>query len=152
MSFLVEDLEDLLLVGLGVGVDLLAGQRLAGDVAAGGVADEGGEVADEKDDSVAELLKMAQLAHEDGVAQVQVGRGGVKAGLDAQRAAGFAALFEALAQVADADDLRCAFLEQVHLFVDRRKIGGRKRTHVVFKYKVGYAVEPAAAARTSVLT
>ena len=48
--FFVEDLEDLLLVGFGVGVDLLAGERLAGDVAAGGVADEGREVADEEDD------------------------------------------------------------------------------------------------------
>ena len=60
---------------------------------------------------------MAQLAHQHGVAEVQVGRGGVEAGLDAQRATGFAALFKALAKVADADDLRRALLEQVHLFV-----------------------------------
>jgi hypothetical protein len=66
---------------------------------------------------MAELLKMAQLAHEHGVAQVQVGRGGVKAGLDAQGASGFASLFEALAQVADADDLCRALLKQIHLFV-----------------------------------
>jgi len=32
-----------------------------------------------------------------------------------------AALFEALAQVARADDLRCALLEQVHLFVYGQK-------------------------------
>ena len=66
---------------------------------------------------MAELLKVAQLAHQHGVAQVQVGRGGVEAGFHAQRAAGFAAVFQALAQVADADDLRRALLEQVHLFV-----------------------------------
>jgi hypothetical protein len=36
--------------------------------------------------------------------EVQVGRGGVEAGLDAQRASGFAALFEALPQVARTDD------------------------------------------------
>ena len=59
---------------------------------------------------MAELLKVAQLAHQHGVAEVQVGRGGVEAGLYAQRAAGFAAVFKALAQVADADDLRRAFL------------------------------------------
>ena len=98
-SLLVEDLEDLLLVGFGVLVDLFARQRLAGDVAAGGIADEGGEIADEKDDGMAELLEVAELAHEDGVAEMQVGRGGVKAGLNAQRAAGFAALFETLAEV-----------------------------------------------------
>ena len=34
---------------------------------------------------MAELLKVAQLADEHGVAEVQVGRGGVEAGLDAQR-------------------------------------------------------------------
>jgi hypothetical protein len=62
---------------------------------------------------VAELLKVAQLAEEHGVAEMEVGRGGVEAGFDAEGAAGFAALFEALAQVADADDFCCAFLEQV---------------------------------------
>ncbi len=76
-----------------------------------------GGVADEKDDGVAELLKVAQLAHEHGVAQVQVGRGRIESGLHAQGAAGFAAVFKALAQVAHADDLRRAFLKQVHLFV-----------------------------------
>ena len=75
---------------------------------------------------MAELLKVAQLAHQHGVAQVQVGRGGVEAGLDAQRASGFAALFQALAQIAHADDLRRALLEQVHLFVY-----GHERAHLV---------------------
>ena len=93
--FGVEDLEDLLLVGFGVGVDLFAGERLAGDVLAGGVADERGGVADEEDDGVAELLEVAQLADEHRVAEVEVGRGGVEAGLDAQRDAGVAGLFEA---------------------------------------------------------
>jgi hypothetical protein len=53
----------------------------------------------------------------DGVAQVQVRRGGVEAGFHAQGASGFERVFEALAQVTGADDLRRAFLEQVHLFV-----------------------------------
>jgi hypothetical protein len=66
-----------------------------------------------------------------GVAEVQIGRGGVEAGLYSQRQPGFAALFEALAQVARADDLRRALLEQVHLFVY-----GQKGGHVVFQYKV----------------
>jgi hypothetical protein len=85
--FGIEDLENLLLVGLGVGGDLLGRQRLARDVAAGGVADERGRVADEEDDRVAELLEVAQLADEHGVAEVQIGRGGIEAGLDAQRLA-----------------------------------------------------------------
>ena len=82
--FAVEDFEDLVLVGFGVGGDFFAGEGLAGDVFAGGVADEGGAVADEEDDGVAELLEVAELAHEDGVAEVEVGGGGVEAGLDAE--------------------------------------------------------------------
>ena len=70
---------------------------------------------------MAELLKVAQLAHEHGVAEVQVGGGGVEAGFDAQGAAGFAAVFKALAEVADADDFGGAFLEQIHLFVYRQE-------------------------------
>jgi hypothetical protein len=49
--------------------------------------------------------------------EVQVGSGGVEADFNPQRPAGFAAFFKALSQVARADDLRRAFLEQVHLFV-----------------------------------
>ena len=63
---------------------------------AGGVADERGGVADEEDDGVAELLEVAQLAHEDGVAEVEIGRGGVEAGLDAHGLAGGDGLLDAL--------------------------------------------------------
>ena len=90
----VEDAEDLVGVGFRVFVDLLAGQRLAGDVAAGGIADERGEVADEEDDLVAEILEVLELAHEHGVAEVQVGRGGIESGLDAERHAGLARFFQ----------------------------------------------------------
>jgi hypothetical protein len=87
---------------------------------------------------MAELLEVAQLAHEDGVAQVQVGRGGVEADFDAQRAGGFAALFKALAQVGDADNLRRALLEQIKLFVYGQEVG-----HVVYQYKFRGLDEPA---------
>jgi len=62
---------------------------------------------------------------------VQVGRGGVKAGLDAQRAASLAALFQALAQVAYADDFSRTLLKKIKLFVYRWK-----RAHAVFQYTV----------------
>ena len=74
----IENLEDLRLVGLGVGVDLLAGERRARGDAARGIADEAGEVADEEDDGVAHVLKVLELANEDGVAEVQVGRGRIE--------------------------------------------------------------------------
>ena len=84
---------------------------------------------------MAQLLKVAELAHEHGVAEVQVGRRGIEAGFNSQRQSGFAAILEALSQVGDADDLRRAFLEQVHLFVY-----GKKRAHDVFQYKVAGGV------------
>ena len=83
----IEDLEDLRLVGFGVLVDGLARHGRARHVAAGGVADHAGHIADQEDDGVAQVLEVLHLAQQDGVAQVQVGRGGVEAGFDAQRPA-----------------------------------------------------------------
>ena len=83
----VEDLEGLVGVGLGVGEHLVAGERRAGGGAAGGIADGGGEVADEQHGLVAEQLELAELLQRDGVAEVDVRRGGIDAELDAQRAA-----------------------------------------------------------------
>ncbi len=117
----VEDLEDLLLVGGGVVGDLFAGERLAGLRFAGGVADERGGVADEEDDGVAELLEVAQLAHEHGVAQVEVGRCGVEAGLDAEGLAGGERLLDALRQVVERDDFCGTLGDEVELVGERRK-------------------------------
>ena len=68
----VEDLEDLRLVGAGVGLDLLGRERRARGVAAGRVADQPGEVADEEDDAVPELLELAHLVQQHRVAEVQI--------------------------------------------------------------------------------
>ena len=84
---LIENLEDLLLVGLGVRVNLLARQRLARHIAARRVADQRSEIADEKNHRMPQLLKVPQLAHQHGVPQVQVGSSGIKARLHAQRLA-----------------------------------------------------------------
>ena len=46
------------------------------------------DVADDEYRGVPEILKMLHLAKQDGVAEVQVGRSGIEAGLDAQRTAG----------------------------------------------------------------
>mmetsp|Transcript_49010 Transcript_49010/g.115137 ORF Transcript_49010/g.115137 Transcript_49010/m.115137 type:complete len:407 (-) Transcript_49010:717-1937(-) len=75
-------------VGLGVGLDLFLGQRRAGGVAAGGVADQGGEVADQEDHLVTQVLQLAHLVQHHGVADVDVRGGRVQAQLDAQRHAG----------------------------------------------------------------
>ena len=75
-------------VGLGVGLDLLARQRRARGVAARRVADHRGEVADQEDHRVPQVLQLAHLVQHHGVADVDVGRGRVQAQLDAQRHAG----------------------------------------------------------------
>ena len=83
----VQHLEGLRLVGLGVGADLLLGQRRAGGVAAAGVADQRGEVADQEDHLVPQVLQLAHLVQHHGVADVDVGRRRVQPQLDAQRLA-----------------------------------------------------------------
>ena len=52
-----------------------------------GIADLGGEVAEDQHRGVAELLELAELAQHDGESEVDVGRGGVDAELHPQRAA-----------------------------------------------------------------
>ena len=84
----IEDLEHLRLVGLGVRVDLpraSCGGRVT--LRPVGSPIMPGHVADQEDHGVAQVLKVLHLAQQDGVAQVQVGRGGIEAGLDAQGAA-----------------------------------------------------------------
>jgi len=78
-------------VGLGVGLDLLARQRRAGIVAAAGVADHRREVADEKNDVVAQVLQLAHFVQHHGMPQVDVGRRGIQSQLDTQRHASGAA-------------------------------------------------------------
>ena len=84
---LVEDLKGLVGVGLGIGEDLVAGERRASGRAAGGVADGGGEIADQQHRLVAEFLELAKLFERDRVAEVNVGCGGVDAELHTQRPA-----------------------------------------------------------------
>ena len=112
--FGVEDLEDLLLVGLGIGDDLFLGQGGTGLGAAGGVADAAGEVTDQEDDLVAQFLKVAHLVHDHGVAQMQVGSGGVKAHLHAQGRAAF----QFLAQFLLVNQFRHAALDHGHLAIN----------------------------------
>ncbi len=87
----VEHQAGLGVIGLGVGLDLLDRQRRAGGVAPGRIADARGEIADEKNDRVAQILQLPELVEHHGVADMNVGRGGVEAEFDAQRLAGLVA-------------------------------------------------------------
>ena len=117
----IENLEDLRLIGLGVLIDLLARQRRPRGRAPRRVADQPGEIADKEDDRVAHVLKVFQLAHEHGVAQVQVGRGRVEAGLHPHGLARRARLLQPLAQVAFTNDLRRALAQVSQLLFNLGK-------------------------------
>ena len=82
--FAIQHLEHLVGVGAGIGLHVFARQRLAGGILATGVADHAGEVADQENDLMPQVLELAHLVQQDGMADMQVGRGRVEAGLDAQ--------------------------------------------------------------------
>ncbi|MNS65553.1 hypothetical protein D3C72_987230 [compost metagenome] len=83
-------------VGLGVGADLLGRERRAGAVAARGVADQRGEVADQEDHAVPQVLELAHLVEHHRVSDMNIRCGRVQAQLDAQRLAGGFRLLELL--------------------------------------------------------
>jgi hypothetical protein len=84
----IEHQAGLRVVGLRVGLDLLARQRRAGGVAAGRVADHRREVADQENYLMPQVLQLAHLVQHHRMAEVDVRRGRVQAELDAQRLPG----------------------------------------------------------------
>ena len=119
----IENFVDLRHVSFGVAHDFFAGERRARSGAPGRVADHASEVADQKNDGVAEVLKMFELAKKHGVAEMKVGRSGIESRLYAQRLAGGARFFELGAEFTLADDFRGAFFYVGELFVNRGEVG-----------------------------
>ena len=78
---------------------LLLGQDRARFVLVRGVPHQGSVAADQEGHLVAEILELAQLAHGDGMTEMQVGRGWVVAAVDAQRAAFLFSIRQTLAQL-----------------------------------------------------
>ncbi|MNT02548.1 hypothetical protein D3C72_1370500 [compost metagenome] len=74
-------------VSLRVLFDLFFRQRRARDVAAGRIADHRGEIADQEDDLMAQILQLTHLVENDGVPEVQIWCSRVQAEFDAQRLA-----------------------------------------------------------------
>ena len=101
----VEHLPELGPVRLRVAADLVPGERPPRLRAAGGVADHPGEVPDDDDDLVSEVLEIAQLLEDHRVSQVQVGRGRVESQLDLERVAGPTGALELGPQLGVHDDL-----------------------------------------------
>src|SRR5205814_4897482 len=87
---------------------------------AGGIADHAGEVADEKDDAMAELLEVPHLAHHHGVTDVDVGRGRIESDFDRERLTAL----QLRAQVVLLDEIDRSLREERHLLVERQRHGG----------------------------
>jgi hypothetical protein len=68
-----------------------------------------------------EVLEVFHLPEQDGVAEVQIGRGRIETGFDAERPIRFRSRQEALAQLFLADNLGEPLLYICELFFDRRK-------------------------------
>ena len=120
--FGVEDLEHLFLVRFRVGGDFFGRHGRARRVLARGVADEPGEIADEKNHRMAQDLKMFELLNKNGVTEVKVGRGRIEPRLDAQRLRGRGRALQARAQLFNANRLFCAFGQVSDLFVESHGI------------------------------
>ena len=109
----IQDLENLILIGLGIGLDLFLRERRPRDGTAGRIADAAGEVANEEHDGVSQFLKMAHFLHNHGMAEVQIRGRGVEANLHFERGSA-GKLFPELAIV---NNLRSASLDEGHLLV-----------------------------------
>jgi hypothetical protein len=101
----VEHPPRLLDVGCGVALDLLAALRRTRLLAPRRIADSRGEIPDQEDRRVAQLLEATKLLEHDRVSEMQIGRGGIHAELHAQGTARAQSLREALAQLALAVEL-----------------------------------------------
>ena len=112
----IQDLHGLAHVGLGIGLDLLLRKLRTGGILARRVANQRGTVADDEGDVVAQVLELTHLAQRHGVAQVQIGAGGVDAELDVEGLA----LLKLLAKVGLGNDLRGARGDDTHLLVNRQ--------------------------------
>jgi hypothetical protein len=113
-AFAVEYFVYLGCVGFRVCQHVLAREWLARHVLAARIADHAGEIADQKNDLMSQILKLAHLVEQDGVTQMQIRRGRIEAGLDAQRPAELEPRLEVLAL----DDFLGASSDQVERRID----------------------------------
>ena len=112
----IEDAEDLLLVGTRIGLHFLDGKAWSGRIATGRVTDQSGEVADQEDHFVAKLLERTHLVDQHGMPEVQIRRGRIEAGFDAQGRTALQFAFELRGQqqlMRAARDLGHLFLQTI---------------------------------------
>jgi hypothetical protein len=135
----VEQLEDLPLVGLGVGGDLVASELRARRFLAGRVADHAGEIADQEDDAMPELLEVVHLADHHRVAQVEVGRRRIEADLDGERTSLAPGRDHARLEILRPDDVDAAAQQEIHLLLDGTVCGHHSSTFGAGRITAGEA-------------
>ena len=80
-----------------------------------------------KIDRVPEILKMFQLAHQDGMAEVQIGRGRIECPPSPAAACPWCAISRASRKSDLADDLRRALLDISDLFINGNEVRHENR-------------------------
>src|SRR5262249_55989370 len=107
----------LTLVGLCILLDLLFRQSNPRFRDSARIADHAREVADEKNDFMAEILKVLHLMKQDGMSEMQVRGGGIEAGFYSERAMLLCGPGKFAFQLALLDDLRYSAEQPIHLMV-----------------------------------
>src|SRR5712691_4042153 len=114
----VQQFEDLLLIGFGVGADLFTRELRPGGALARRITNHSGEVADQKDRRVAQFLKRSQLADDYCVAQVNVRGSWIRSQFDSQGLTCLGRLFELYAQFLVTNNLAGSFAQICKLFIN----------------------------------
>ena len=120
-------------VGFRVREHVVARKRLARDVLATRVADHAGEIADQKNHLMAEILKLAHLVEQHRVTQVQVRRSRVETGFHTQRPAELEPRFQVFAL----DDFLSAasnLLQRCRIVLHEYPRGVRKERRFLYIY------------------
>ena len=119
----IENLEDLLAVGLRILLHLGPREHRACLGEPRGVADEPREIADEKDHVVPQLLEVSHLPHDHRVSQVDVGRRRVEPYLHPKRLVLTSGALQLRLELLHTEDLRRSLAEDLQLLL------GGKETH-----------------------
>ena len=85
----IENLKNLLFVSLGIPGDFLASKLFARLRLTGRIADHAGEIADQKDNLMPQVLKLLHLLNQHGMTEMKIRRGGIKSSFDPERPALF---------------------------------------------------------------
>src|SRR5205823_4619130 len=95
------------------------GELLACDGSARRIADQSGEISNQKDADMAEILKMFHLPDQHRVADMNIRRGRIKACLDAQRRPGALRALQFFEQLFFTNDVDRAAADMLELFLNR---------------------------------